>query len=187
MSRNNEFHSGRTFEHAPLEEFLNFASQRPATASARELLRKSIPADLGMSLDHNGNLYRDAFGSRPPDFDTPQKVMDSKYEKAEARGIKDDVLARGVINPIRMVADGATAPKTVYDQAGGGHGRPRVPLLWNGQHRVAVMLRHNPDAQIPLEWGSYEDFDSSPNVNKRYNKPIPTSDKPVRLPKRKKS
>lgn len=30
------------------------------------------------------------------------------------------------------------------------------------------------------------DFDSAPAVNKRYNKPIPTSDKPVTLPKRRK-
>lgn len=185
MSRNEEFHSGRGSELGSLDEYLNFAKERPAFATARELLRKSIPADLGMSEDDDGRLYRDVFGGTPQ-FDTPQKVMDHKYARAEKRGIKDDILSRGVINPIRMVPEGATAPKSVYDNAG-SKGYPNVPLMWNGQHRAAVMLKHDPDTPIPLEWGSFEDFDSNANVNKRYNKTIPSSNKPVRLPKKRKS
>jgi hypothetical protein len=178
VSRNEHFAHG----HSPLSGYLAFAENRPSHASAREVYQNSIPADTGMTRDDEGRLYRPLWGEQGM---TPDQVMEHKYAKAEQRGIKDDVLNRGVINPIRMVADGARAPKQVYESSGAPD-RPKVPLLWNGQHRLAVMLQHNPDAQVPLEWGSFEEFDANEATNRRYNKPIPTSEKPVTLPKRRK-
>ena len=46
-------------------------------------------------------------------------------------------------------------------------------LLYNGQHRSAVMLRHRPDTPIALDWGGMEHFDSNPNKNKVYNTRFP--------------
>lgn len=179
MDRNANFEHG----HSPLSAYLDFAERRPATATAREVYQNSIPADTGMVRDEDGHLYRPLWGKEGM---TPSEVMQHKYRVAEQRGIKDDVLKRGVINPLRMVPDGAVAPKSVRDTADPETRRNRVPLLWNGQHRLAVMLQHSPDTPIPLEWGSYEDFDANASVNKRYNKRIPTSDKPVTLPKSRK-
>lgn len=178
MSRNEHFAHG----HTPLSGYLAFAENRPAQASAREVYQNSVPADTGMTRGEDGSLYRPMFGEKGM---TPDQVMEDKSERAAQRGIESDVLERGVINPIRMVHDGARAPEHVYEQSGGTD-RPRVPLLWNGQHRLAVMLKHNPDAQVPLEWGSFDDFDSHEATNRRYNKTIPTSENPVRLPKTRK-
>lgn len=180
MSRNEEFHRGRLYPHASLDEYLDFAHRSPATATARELLHKAIPADLGLIQNDDGFMFRDPTGQ-----DTPQKVMERKYLSAEQRGIKDDVLARGIINPIRMVPDGAVAPESAYIEAGDDHEWPNVPLIWNGQHRLAVMHYHDPDADIPLDWGSFHDFDTAYELNRRYNTVRPTSERPARLPKRK--
>jgi len=115
---------------------------------------------------------------------TPSEVMEHKYNVAADNGVADDVLKRGIVNPLRMVPDGAHASKKTYEDAN-SHDIPKVPLLWNGQHRLATLLEHHPDAEVPLEWGSYDDFEEAgPRVNKKYNEKIPTSDKPVTLPKR---
>jgi len=177
MSRNDHFEHG----HSPLSGYLAFAEQQPSHATAREIYQNSLPADTGMTRDEDGKLYRPLWGGKGM---SPPEVMEHKYDVASKTGVKDDVLNRGVINPLRMVPDGANAPKKVYDEAQSDD-MPNVPLLWNGQHRLAVMLKHSPDTPIPLEWGSFDQFeDAGPQVNKRYNTKIPTSDKPVTLPKR---
>ena len=176
-SRNANFEHG----HTPLSAYLDFAERRPATATAREIYQHSLPADTGLERGEDGRLHQPFDGQGGM---TPQQVMEHKYEVASQRGIKDDVLRRGVINPLRMVPDGAVPPRSVREAAPDVR-NPRVPLVWNGQHRLAVMLEHAPDTPIPLEWGSYDDFEEAgPRVNKKYNEKIPTSDKPVTLPKR---
>ena len=178
MSRNANFEHG----HSPMSAYLEFAEKRPAQATAREIYQNSIPADTGLERGEDGKLYEPFHGQGGM---TPSDVMEHKYRVAEQRGIRDDVVKRGVINPLRMVPDGAFAPKSVREAADPETRRNKVPLLWNGQHRLAVMLHHSPDTPIPLEWGSYDDFEEAgPRVNKKYNEKIPTSDKPVTLPKR---
>jgi hypothetical protein len=177
---------GANFEHGhtPLSGYLAFAEERPAQATAREIYERSIPADTGMTRDEDGKLYRPLWGDKGM---SPQQVMEHKYDIASKTGVKDDILKRGVVNPLRMVPDGATAPRKVYDEAQ-SEDMPNVPLLWNGQHRLAVMLKHSPDTPIPLEWGTYEDFENAgPRVNSKYNEKIPASEKPVTLPKAKKT
>lgn len=168
MGRSKEFSSG----HTPLEEYRSFAEERPTHATAREIVAKSIPADLGKFTAANGKVYPLPFSEIPKD--TPEKVMDRKYESAQTRGIVDDVLKRGVLHPIRMVPDGAYPPDAVSTSLD-----DKVPLLWNGQHRVAVMYRHHPDEPIPLDWDSFEGFEDR-RGNTKYNAVIPPAPKPKR-------
>lgn len=176
-SRNSAFEHG----HTPLSAYLDFAERRPATATAREVYLHSIPADTGMTRDEDGRLYRPLWGDKGM---SPREVMEHKYNVAADNGVADDVLRRGIVNPLRMVPDGAAASRKTYEDAD-SHDLPNVPLLWNGQHRLATLLQHHPDAEVPLEWGSFDDFENAgPAVNSRYNKRLPTSDKPVTLPAR---
>lgn len=162
MGRKKAFQEGVT----PLSEYQDFAARRPEFATAREIVAKSIPADIGLFEDH-GRMFR----MPPGEIDTPQAVMDRKYAKAVETGIRDDILERGVLHPVRMVPDGAYPPRAV------GGINDKVPLLWNGQHRVAVMLRHAPDEPIPLDWDSYEGFENR-RGNVKYNERIPKDPKP---------
>lgn len=148
------------------DEFRRFGETRPAFATAREIVSHSIPADLNLRQDEDGNM----FSMGPNSTDTPEAVMERKYKTAKDRGIAEDVRKRGIIHPIRMISDGAHPSNLVKDG--------KVPLLYNGQHRVAVMLHENPDAPIPIEWDKHETEWRDPKKNTKYNQVFPPKARP---------
>jgi hypothetical protein len=138
-----------------------FNEARPATATARQLASLSIPMDLN-TIEKDNRMYSRTMFGLPEEH--PRDVYLRKYEAAKSSGLVDHILKHGLVNPIRMVPNGAYfgAP---YNLEG--------PLLYNGQHRAAVMLRHRPDAPIKLDWGSREEFEANPKQNKIYNTKLP--------------
>ena len=107
--------------------------------------------------------------------------MERKYKSAKDAGIAEDIRKRGIIKPVRMFSDGGRAPKAVYDEhrsEGKEVKDSKVPLIYNGQHRVAVMLHENPDTPIPLEWDNPKGKWENPRSNANYDNRIPPTPKP---------
>jgi ParB-like chromosome segregation protein Spo0J len=62
----------------------------------------------------------------------PRTLLNKKYEAATNSGLKDSILKHGVTKPIILIHDGDN--KMMYD----------------GHHRLAVMMRHAPSTPIPV-------------------------------------
>jgi len=149
------------FDYGNAKQISAFNEQRPATATARQLASLSIPMDLN-TIEKDGRMYSRTMFRLPEEH--PRDVYLRKYEAAKSSGLVDHILKHGVVNPIRMVP------------SGGYFGDPyhlEGPLLYNGQHRAAVMLRHHPDAPIKLDWNDIDSFNSNPRKNKAYNTRFP--------------
>lgn len=158
-----------------LEEFQSFGKEQPKFATARELVKRSIPMDLGTEQVGN-HIYRLPEG----EHDSVEAVMERKYKSAKDAGIAEDIRKRGIIKPIRMLSDGGRAPKEVYDEhksEGKEIEHRKVPLIYNGQHRVAVMFHESPDTPIPLEWNDPKGNWDNPRSNANYNTKIPPTPK----------
>lgn len=163
------------FTPVPQEEYERFRNARPAFATARELVTHAVPADLGLR-ERDGKMYQ----MNPSEHDDPLRVMERKYASAEKTGLVEHIKEHGVMHPIRMVPDGAYGPHQQWDD------EHRVPLIWNGQHRVAVMLKHDPDKPLPLDWDSFEGFeDRGPKKNRAYGVKKPDAPSPLAQPPKK--
>ena len=162
-----------------LSEFQAWGAKKPATATAREIVQHSYPMDFN-TTEIDGKMYR-RDEKLPPD--TVEAVMERKYKRAKDIGIAEDIRKRGIVHPIRMTSGlnedlpHFIAPRNMYEEhvqkTGDADASSSIPMVYNGQHRVAVMYHEQPDTPINLEWDNPKGKWDKPTVNQRYNKTIP--------------
>jgi hypothetical protein len=159
------------------EEFKEFGKDKPSFATAREIVNKSIPMDIGYEEEYEGNRRTrlkplgTGWGNEGHN-DTPEAVLERKYQQAKDRGIAEDIRKRGVLHPIRMISNGAYLPETHVPE-GTDMDEATVPLVYNGQHRLAVMFHEFPDTPIPIEWDKQDSDWQNEKKNVKYNRIFP--------------
>jgi hypothetical protein len=131
--------------------------QLPMFMSAREITATHVPWEAdkentrtnmypeGRTFneleDEHGTAAAHALTLRHPySWETDEQLMARKYRAAssvDALGgsLRDSLLREGVHNPVSLDVDPFT----------------HLPTISGGNHRVAVMLRHKPDALMPVE------------------------------------
>jgi len=160
-----------------LEEFQSWGANKPSSATAREIVAHSRPMDFGTKVIDNVRYRMSDLGDEK---DSNEAVMERKYKSAKDRGIADDIRRRGIVHPLRMssganeniphFSPGTEMTQEHFKETGKDNYAP-IPMVYNGQHRLAVMFHEQPDKPIALEWDDPKG--KWTGSNKKYNKMIP--------------
>ena len=133
-----------------------YGEELPKFMTAKQILEshQSRAEDRWSKPDFHGENVPESWS--PDQFvETDAQVMERKARVADKSGLSASLAEHGVQNPVHL----GVSPQPDPNLDSGDERQNPKPEIFSGHHRIAVMLRDNPEAPIPVEF--HPDWQSS--------------------------